>query len=36
MPFIIRTSASSNHRQRATLALIEKRRRLRMAAAAKR
>jgi hypothetical protein len=33
MPFIIRTSAVSNNRQRATLALIEKRRRLRMAAA---
>jgi len=36
MPFIIRTSVSIHQRQRATLALIEKRRRLRMAAAAKR
>jgi|APSaa5957512493_1039668.scaffolds.fasta_scaffold958515_1 hypothetical protein len=33
MPFIIRTSASSNNRQRATLELIERRRRLRQAAA---
>jgi hypothetical protein len=32
MPFIIRTSAANIQRQRATLALIERRRRLRQAA----